>query len=172
VSWQLFTWVDWVVVGIISLSTLLSLVRGFAREALSLGAWVLAFILANMWAPQVGELLSDSIQNHTARYVAAFILIFVATLVASNIAIIVVAKALKVAGLSTLDRLLGTVFGFARGLIVVLVLLFVLRELLPPGNQQWLQQAQLVPHLDMVMEWAQRTFSQWGGKLTVPQLSI
>lgn len=68
----------------------------------------------------------------------------------------------KVTGLSVLDRLLGTVFGFARGVILILVCAFVLRQLVPPGDLQWLHQSQLMPQLDMLAQWTQNLFRQLG----------
>ena len=47
-NWTLFNWADWIVVGVVVLSTLASLWRGFAREALSLAGWVAAFVIANL----------------------------------------------------------------------------------------------------------------------------
>ncbi len=59
------------------------------------------------------------------------------------------------------DRLLGTVFGFARGVILILVFVFVLRQLVPPRDLQWLHHSQLMPHLDMLAQWAQSLFAQF-----------
>jgi membrane protein required for colicin V production len=66
-----------------------------------------------------------------------------------------------VTGLTFLDRLLGTVFGFARGIIVVLVLVYLLRQLAPPQNLKWLDQAQLMPYVDMLGQWVQLLFSRY-----------
>jgi membrane protein required for colicin V production len=70
-------------------------------------------------------------------------------------------QVVHVTGLTLLDRLLGTVFGFARGIIVVLVLVYLLRQLAPPQNLKWLDQAQLMPHVDMLGQWAQLLFSRY-----------
>ena len=59
-----------------------------------------------------------------------------------------------------LDRVLGTVFGFARGIILIVVVVFVLRQLLPPRDLLWLDQSRLMPHLDMLVLWAQRVFAE------------
>jgi membrane protein required for colicin V production len=72
------------------------------------------------------------------------------------------AKLMKITGLSVLDRVLGTVFGFARGVILVLVIAFVLRQLVPPRDLQWLHQSQLMPHLDMLLQWTQAVLQQLG----------
>jgi membrane protein required for colicin V production len=68
------------------------------------------------------------------------------------------AQVVRVTGLTVLDRLLGTAFGFTRGLIIVLVLVYLLRHLAPPQNLVWLDQAQLMPHIDILGQWAQQLF--------------
>ena len=160
VNWTLFNWADWIVVGIVVLSTLASLWRGFAREALSLAGWVAAFVIANVYAAQLSSLLVGQIDNVTARYAAAFVMLFVATLLVTGLVNLLVKQFIRVTGLGTLDRLLGTVFGLARGLVVVLALVYVARQLVPPEEQTWLYESQLMPHLDMLAQWAQDVFSQ------------
>ena len=73
------------------------------------------------------------------------------------------ARLIMVTGLSILDRLLGTVFGVTRGIILVLVCVFVLRQLVPPQDLQWLQQSQFMPHLDVLGQWAQDMFAEANG---------
>ena len=68
----------------------------------------------------------------------------------------------KSEGLSFLDRILGTVFGFARGVILILVMVFVMRQLAPPEDLQWLQESRLMPHLDMLAEWTRTVFAGIG----------
>ena len=112
-NWTLFNWADWIVVGLVVLSTVASLWRGFAREALSLAGWVAAFVIANLYAPQLSSLLVGQIDNATARYVAAFVMLFVATLLVTGVVNMLVKQFIRATGLGTLDRLLGTVFGLA-----------------------------------------------------------
>ncbi len=67
---------------------------------------------------------------------------------------------MKASGRGLHDRLLGTVFGFARGVLIIMALVFVLRELVPPSDQQWLYQSQLMPHVDVLMNWSQQMFDK------------
>ncbi len=175
-------WLDWIIVAVLSASTLLSLWRGFAREALSLAGWVAAFVLSNLYAAKLSALSVDLIDNESARYVAAFAVLFVGILLAFNLLGLIVRQLVCMTGLSMVDRILGTVFGFARGLIVLLVVLFVVRELLPTEGLQALKQSQLVPHLDMLLQWAQSMFGKMNissvlnpkliDGFTVPEISI
>ena len=168
INWAQLTVVDWVIIVVLLASTLLSLWRGFAREALSLAGWVVAFILANLFVDQMASLLAGFIVNITGRYVAAYAIIFVGTLVVAGVVVKLTATVVKVTGLTVLDRVLGTVFGFARGIILVLVVVYVLRQLVSPADLQWLHESLLMPYVNMLAYWAQTVFSQlnpgqWSG---------
>ena len=126
-----------------------------------MAGWVAAFIIANMFLGQMASLLAGWIENITGRYVAAYAILFVGTLIVAGVVVKLTAQVVKVSGLTVLDRLLGTVFGFVRGVILILVAVFVLRQLVPPGDLLWLDQSQLMPQLDMLAYWAQMLFAQF-----------
>ena len=140
VDWVNFTAVDWAIIAVLGLSILLSLWRGFVREAVSLAGWIAAFVIANMFVGEMAAFLQQWIANVTGRYVAAYALLFAGMLMVAGIAGKLSAQVVKVTGLTLLDRLLGTVFGFARGIIIVLVVVYVLRQLAPPQNVLWLDE--------------------------------
>ena len=154
-----FNWVDWAIIIVVAISTLLSLWRGFAREALSLAAWVVAFVAASLFADSLAGVLSGVIDNVTGRYMAAYVILFVGVLVLGTVVNTLVAKLIKLTGLSTLDRLLGTVFGFTRGLIIVLVVVFIAQELLPAGDQRAILESEIMPHLEIVAHWMRSVFT-------------
>jgi hypothetical protein len=95
-------------------SALLSLWRGFVREALvprRLGTGVRCRQPGRR-APGGGHRRPDC-QPHRALY-RRLVLLFVATLVASGLAAKLLSKVIKASGLGVLDRMLGMVFGAAR----------------------------------------------------------
>ena len=65
---------------------MVSLWRGFIREALSLGAWVAAFIIAALLTDRLAVLLAPYIDNDTGRVIVAYIVLFIATLVLGALA--------------------------------------------------------------------------------------
>ena len=160
VDWLQFNTADWAIVVILGFSILLSLWRGFIREAASLAGWIAAFIIANMFVGEMASLLSQWIVNTTGRYLVAYALLFAGTLVMVGVLGKLGAQLVRATGLTVLDRLLGTAFGFARGIIIVLVMVYLLRQLSPPQNLVWLDQAQLMPHVDMLGQWVQQLFSR------------
>ena len=150
---------DWVIIVALTVSTLLSLWRGFVREALSLLGWITAFVVAHFLVDRLAMELAAVIANVTGRYVAAYAILFVSTLIVFTIVVKLATSLVRVAGLSVLDRVLGTIFGFARGVIVILVAVYVIKQLIPPQDQQWLHQSVLMPHLNMLADWVQTVFS-------------
>ncbi|MEH6588234.1 MAG: CvpA family protein [Halioglobus sp.] len=151
--------VDWGIIVVLSLSTLLSLWRGFVREALSLLGWVAAFLVAHLFVDEFALQLSAVIANVTGRYIAAYAILFVSTLVVFTLVVKVATSLVRAAGLSVLDRVLGTIFGFARGVILILVAVYVIKQLVSPQDQQWLHESVLMPHLNMLADWVQTVFA-------------
>lgn len=150
-------WADWIILTVVSLSTLLSLWRGFVKEALSLAAWVAAFFVSIAFATRLSAQMQDLIVNDGLRYAAAYVILFAATLLLGALLNKLLAELLKITGLSGMDRLLGTVFGFARGLVIVVVAVFVVRALVP--DLQAVEQSLLLPQVMMVVQWAEANFS-------------
>jgi membrane protein required for colicin V production len=146
-------WVDWFILAVIGLSTLLSLWRGFVKEALSLAAWVVAFFVSMAFATRLSAMLHGYIASDELRYAAAYVILFAATLMLGAMLNRLLAELIKMTGLSGLDRALGTVFGFARGIVVVVVAVFVIRSLLP--EVQAVEQSRLLPQVMMVVQWAE-----------------
>ena len=170
-DWTQFNEVDWAIVSVLGLSILLSLWRGFVREAASLAGWIAAFVIANVFTADMATFLARWIENLTGRYIAAGALLFAGTLVMAGILGRLANQLVHATGLTVLDRLLGTAFGFARGIIIVLVVVYLLRQLAPPQNLVWLDQAQLMPHVDMLGQWAQTLFDRYqsGQALVAPR---
>jgi len=63
---------DWTIISVIGISLLISLLRGFVKEALSLVGWILAFIVAMVFSDHLASLLSGSIEDDTGRTIVAF----------------------------------------------------------------------------------------------------
>lgn len=113
------TFFDYAVLGIIGLSILLSILRGFLRETLSLAGWVAAFFVAKLYTLQLAPLLPQAIPGESLRLLAAFLILFLVTLLISSLLAIALAEVFKKIGLGWLDRWLGALFGLVRGVLVV-----------------------------------------------------
>jgi membrane protein required for colicin V production len=138
---------DYVVLGVVALSLLVGVWRGVVSEILALVAWVLAFFAARTWAVPVGDMVAEGLVEPVWRQAAGFMVIFVAILIVLALARWIASLLLKAVGLAPLDRVLGAVFGVARGILVVWVgVLLAGLSALP--QQQWWRHAVLAPPLE------------------------
>lgn len=116
---------DYGVLLIVGVSVLISVVRGLVRELLALAGWVVAFVVANLASGTVSEWLPGTLGSPSLRVLGAFVFLFVATLILMSFAGMAAKRFIHGAGLSAEDRILGGVFGFARGMLLVMVLVLL-----------------------------------------------
>ena len=142
---------DFVVIGVVLLSLVIGAWRGVVSEILALLAWVVAFLAARTWATPAGGWLAtglaDSLAEPLLQQVAGFVAIFVAVLILFALARWMVSLLLRAVGLAPLDRVLGALFGIARGVLVVWVGV-LLAGLTALPQQPWWRQAVLAPPLE------------------------
>lgn len=145
---QMLSAVDWILLAVLGLSLLLGLWRGIVQEVLSLAGWVAAFYVSQMYAPMAAAWLPMEGSSQMLRYAAGFVVVFIAVLVATVLVSYVVKKLVSAVGLGPLDRLLGSLFGLMRG-VVILLAVTVLVGMTPmretegwreAQGAQWLQQ--------------------------------
>lgn len=128
---------DLAVAVIIGLSFLLSVIRGLTREVLALAAWVVAFLAANMLAGEIAPWLPAAVPTEKLRLLAGFLGVFVVVLFAMSVLAMLASKLVKSAGLGVEDRVLGGVFGLARGLLVVMILVLLAGLTSLPRQAVW-----------------------------------
>lgn len=138
---------DYVVLGIVAISLALGLWRGVVGEVIAIVAWIAAVMGALEFGTATGQAVFAGIADPAMRALAGCTLIFVGILVAMSVIRLVVRQMVKALGLSLSDRLLGMVFGFARGVFVVLVLVAAGGMTSAP-QQPWWQEASLAPPLE------------------------
>lgn len=154
---------DYVVLGIIGVSMLLGLIRGLVREVIALGSWVVAFVVSSAYGGAVAPLLAQQIPDESWRVLAAVVIVFVVVLVAMNIGAMLASKLIKSAGLAVEDRLLGGVFGLARGVLVVLVLVLGAGLTVLPRQPVW-KDAMLAAPLEKLAELVKQWLPQGWAK--------
>jgi membrane protein required for colicin V production len=136
-------WVDYGILGVLAVSALIGVFRGFTKEALSLLTWVLAFWISITFAPWAAGELAPWIPVPSVRIATAYGSLFLVSLIVGSIVNHLVSKLVKASPFAGPDRTLGVFFGLARG--VVLVILFVLVAGLTPVKQDpWWQQSFLI----------------------------
>ncbi len=128
---------DYAVLAVVGLSILLSMMRGFLREILALAGWVAAFFVARFYTLELAPLLPESIPSESLRLLAAFVILFLATLLVSSLLAIALSEVFKKVGLGWLDRWLGALFGLARGILIVSVLVLLAGLTSVPQDARW-----------------------------------
>ena len=157
---------DWAIVAVLAISTLMSLRRGFLKEALSLGTWIAAFVVARQFHEPMDQLLETHIVDSLMRSIAAFAALFVGTLLIGAALGFLLGALINATGLSSTDRVLGMVFGFARGALIVTVVVGLL-NLTPLVGDSWYTSATLAPHFETVAKWALDQLSASGFKPSI-----
>ena len=114
------SWLDYAVLGVFVISLALGAWRGLVREVVSILGWVIAFLAANLLAGPLGPSMPQMIPTPEMRVAAAFVAVFIGALIVTSLAGLLLSKIVKGVGLGGLDRLLGAVFGVARGMLIVL----------------------------------------------------
>lgn len=141
---------DYLALGIVATSVLLGLWRGVVSEALALAAWVLAFFAARMFGATAAAWMPTSLADPLLRQGLGFLAVFLAVLLVVSLARLLLRELLRAVGLGLIDRLLGAVFGIARGMVVVLAAVLVGGMTSMP-RQPWWHDAVLAPPLETVI---------------------
>lgn len=137
---------DFIVVGIIGLSTLFAFARGFVRVVISLAAWVVALVAAFQYADILAAMLPLMAGSPRARYIVAFVLIVVAVLLIGALLGWLLSRLVRAVGLGFVDRALGAVLGLARGVLIVVVGVLIAGLTTLP-RQEWWRHAMFAPPL-------------------------
>ena len=145
-------WVDYILLGVIVISALLSLWRGFVTEAISLISWIVALWVAVVFFQNLALLMNDWIDTPSIRDVSAFAILFVGTVLVGGLVNYLAGQLVAKTGLTATDRALGTLFGIARGIVIVAVLV-LLAGLTALPEDAWWQEALLLGHFQDMALW-------------------
>lgn len=151
------------------ISCLFGLWRGLIKEVLSLLTWLAALLVARVYSQFLAELMVNVIDSSGVRYVTAFAILFVVVMMLGTLMNHFMAKLITVTGLKFADRLLGGVFGIARGAVIVLVILFI-TGVFVSETEQW-QQSRLIPYGVAAIE-KSRVFIGDLGIIAPPQMPL
>jgi membrane protein required for colicin V production len=147
-------WVDILILSILILSAAVSLVRGFVREALSLATWIIAVWIAFTFAPSAAVPLKAWISPPYLGVGVAFVLILLSVLLLGSIVNYAMGRVVQGTGLAGTDRLLGVLFGGARGMVLVMMVV-AFAAMTPLPKEPWWEQSVLLGH-----------FQRWASRLT------
>ena len=141
---------DYVLIGVVALSTIVSLFRGFFKEAFSVVTWLVALWAAWRFGVQAAELIGDW-GTSVMRLWVARLAIVIGVLLCGGLLNWLLGMLLHSTGLSGTDRVIGMIFGMARGVILVGILLVVM-EAMKFDEEPWWWESKLIPYAAPVVD--------------------
>jgi membrane protein required for colicin V production len=136
---------DWTIIGVLALSVLLGVLRGFVREALAVVGWVVGIVLALRYSTDLGMALPLDIPAPALRTALGALAIVVASVFAAALAGWVARSIIKAARLSAADRVLGALFGVMRAALIVFAIVFFFSGTTAARQRLWRESVLLPP---------------------------
>ena len=125
------TFLDLILLGVMLISGLLAMVRGFMREVLSIAAWGTAAVVSLLAFPKLLPTAKTYFTNDTMAAVAVVAATFIGTLIVVSVITVRISDMILDSRIGALDRTLGFLFGLARGLLIVVVAFMFFGWLVP-----------------------------------------
>jgi membrane protein required for colicin V production len=144
--------VDLIIIAVLALSVLVGLWRGLISEVLALATWIAAFWVAWTYGPDVSAHFEHSIQTPLLRLLVGYGLCFIGVLILGALVRFAIHTLVDSTGLGGTDRLLGMIFGFVRGLLLVALLVFLVDQS-PFAREPMWQQSTLLPQFNNLAAW-------------------
>jgi membrane protein required for colicin V production len=142
------SYLDLAVLGIVLVSALLSMMRGFTREVLAIASWAAAAAAAYYFYPMVMPYLTPYIHKEVLAQAAAAALVFFVTLIVVSLFTVRLSDAILDSKIGALDRSLGFLFGVARGFLLAVVAFAIFNWLVSEKQQpEWVKNARTRPVL-------------------------
>lgn len=148
-------WADFVILAVIAFSAIISLIRGFVREAFSLATWIGAFAVGVVFVEPASYLLRGYVPGQQLRLVLAFAALFAITLIVGIAISHFAGMLVQHAKLTRADRGFGLFFGIVRGYVAVCTLV-VAASFTQLPNSAWWNQSVLIPFTHPLASWIYR----------------
>jgi membrane protein required for colicin V production len=155
---------DYVILSIIGLSVITGLFRGFVKELMSLGIWVIALWGASQLYSWGSNFLKPWINQTEIRIVISFVLITIIILLLGGLITSLLSFVIERSGLSSTDRLLGMIFGFLRAVFIISLIILV-AKLTGFPTQKYAKNSFLYGELMPVVQWMESFSPQWLSKI-------
>ena len=136
---------DYLVIAAIVISAIVGTARGFLRESIAVGAWLIALFLAwhfsDLIGPHLGGLMADSeVRPWAARVIITVLILLLGAGIGATLGHFV-----RLSIFSGMDRLLGFAFGLLRGFLLLGVFV-ILGQLLRLQGEHWWRGSLLIPY--------------------------
>ena len=137
--------IDFVIGGVLVISLFIGTWRGLVKEAISILAWVSSFIISITFVSELSEILFKSLGTQFFSFPLSFFLLFIGTMLFFSLVSSLMSEVLRASGLRGFDKLLGGLFGLAKGMTIVAVACVVSRFFVPQTYSIWYESSVFVP---------------------------
>lgn len=147
------SYLDLGLIGVVLVSALLSMVRGFTREVLAIGSWAAAALAALYFHPYALPYVTPYIHKEIIAQAVAAAAVFFVTLIIVSLFTVRLSDAILDSKIGALDRSLGFLFGAARGFLLGVIAFFIFTWLVAEKQQpEWVKTAKTRPILQQTAE--------------------
>lgn len=155
------TEIDWIILAVLALSTIVGIMRGVLREVVAIAGWVAGVLLAMNYSADLAEQIPLESIGWLPRVMIAAVCIIVACLVVCGLLSAVIRRLIEVASLRFEDRALGAVFGFVRGVVVVCSCVFLFGMPASVHESRMWQQSVMIGPAETVIDWSMPYLPVW-----------
>ena len=126
------------------------------NEAISILAWVSSFFISITFVSELSGMLFESLGSRFISLPLSFALLFIGTMVFFSLVSFLMNEVIRASGLKSFDKLLGAIFGLAKGTTIIAVLCAVSRFFAPQTYALWYESSVLVPQFVRIFDfvWA------------------
>ena len=140
-------WLDWLIIAFLLMSFVNGFQEGFVRIGIGMAALIAGFFLASWFSGMVAGSLLPYVHSKALASIAGYLLVFIGVLVAGALIAALLVRMLRMVGLSTIDRVLGAVFGTVRGIVVLLVVAMIVTAFSPKSLPDAVKDSRLAPYV-------------------------
>ena len=140
-------WVDWTIIGFLTVSVVAGFLEGFVRIAIGFGALIFGFLFASWFHGVAGGWLEPYISSKAVASLVGFLIILCGTLALGALIAAIINRIFKIVGLSWLDRLVGGAFGAVRGVLLLAIGALLLSAFFPRRMPAAMSHSQLAPYV-------------------------
>jgi membrane protein required for colicin V production len=138
---------DIVLIIVVALSVIGGFREGFARGGIGFVAAIVGIFAGFWYMHDVGAHLAHYVSSPVMANFMGFSLVLAACVIAGAIVGLVLATMFKWVGLSWFDRLVGGLFGFARGVVMAVALLTIYLACSPSPQPRAVTHSRFAPYL-------------------------
>lgn len=145
-------WVDYIIIGLLCITLLTGILKGFSLQVFSLVAWLMALLVGLNFSRDFSFFLQPTISDPAARMAASFTVLCLMTRLVGSVIGMLLYRLIKKPTLSILDRLGGMIFGIVNGAIFVTIIIMLCGLSVLPKSPWW-KESKLIPPFQSIALW-------------------